>query len=220
MPDPDPLTLMFGADRHDVERGLRFAHIMLMVGQSQGNEALAGVMALADLLVSNGIITEEEFGAYRERALAQIAQMSQPRVRLAKLGDKYDERETAEIDCAARIHLCQARCCTFNFYLTVQDLDEGIARWDYGNPYWIKHEADGYCTHCEPATRACSIHAQRPHVCRLYDCRNDSRIWIDFDQRIPAPMEPPPKPIPIALAEPDLAKDLYSGQTGHSEPSS
>jgi hypothetical protein len=203
---------MIDVDRFEIERGLRFAHIMLMVGQSQGNEALAGVMALADLLVTNGVITEDEFVAYRERAIAQIGQMAQPRVRLAKLGDKYNEPQTAEIDCAARIHLCHARCCTFNFYLTVQDLDEGVAEWDYGNPYWIKHEEDGYCTHCDASTRACTIHAERPHVCRLYDCRNDSRIWIDFDARIPTPVEPPRKPIPIALAEPDLARDLFPPQ--------
>jgi len=209
MSNPQSEEGMVDEERLELERGLRFAHVMLMVGQSQGNEALAGVMALADLLVSNGVISEEEFVAYRRRASEQVGQMAQPRVRLAKLGDKYNEPKTAEIDCAARIHLCQARCCSFNFYLTVQDLDEGVAKWDYGNPYWIKHEADGYCTHCDPQSRSCTIHPQRPHVCRLYDCRNDDRIWIDFEARIPAPVEPPRKPIPIALAEPDLASDLF-----------
>jgi len=209
MSNGEPDDTMVNEERLELERGLRFAHVMLMVGQSQGNEALAGVMALADLLVSNGVITEEEFVEYRKRSVAQVEQIGQPRVRLANLGDKYDEPKTAEIDCAARIHLCQARCCTFNFYLTVQDLDEGVAKWDYGNPYWIKHESDGYCTHCDPQSRACAIHPQRPHVCRLYDCRNDKRIWIDFEARIPAPMEPPRKPLPIALAEPDLARDLF-----------
>lgn len=193
----------------DMERGLRFSHIMLMVNQSQGNEALAGLMALVDLLADKGVITGEEFGEFRERAGEQIEQIKQPKVRLANIGDKYAEARTVEIDCAARIHLCHARCCSFNFYLTAQDLEEGVARWDYGNPYWIKHEADGYCTHCDPATRACQIHTQRPHVCRLYDCRNDRRIWQDFDARIPAPMDPLPGPIPIALAEPDLARDLF-----------
>lgn len=197
------------AERFEYERGLRFAHIMMMVGQSQGNEALVAVMALVDLLVAKGEITGEEFDAYRARAQKQIANISQPKVRLSRLGDKYAEQNPVDIDCASRVHLCQARCCTFNFYLTVQDLDEGIARWDYGNPYWIKHENDGYCTHCDPTSRACTIHAQRPHVCRLYDCRQDLRIWLDFAARIPAPMEAAPGPISIALAEPDLAGDLF-----------
>src|SRR5262249_44554536 len=174
----------------------------------QGNEALAAIMALADLLVQKGIITGEEFDDQRAQAQEQVAGLSQPRVRLAQMGDKYADEQTAEIDCAARIHLCPARRWTLNFYLTTQDLDEGVARWDYGNPYWIKRGEDGYCVHCDPTSRACTIHPQRPHVCRLYDCRHDKRIWLDFEARIPAPMESPPGPLPIALAEPDLARSL------------
>ena len=195
-------------ESQETERGLRFAHIMLMVGQSQGNETLAAIMALADLLVEKGVIGGDEFDARRTQAQEHVSGMAQPRVRLANLGDKYTDSQTAEIDCAARIHLCQARCCSFNFYLTAQDLDEGVARWDYGNPYWIKRGEDGYCVHCEPGSRACTIHAQRPHVCRLYDCRQDTRIWLDFEARIPAPLEQAPGPLPIALAEPDLVRGL------------
>ncbi len=200
--------VMLDDQRLEMERGLRFAHIMMMVGQSQGNEALAAIMALADLLVGKGIISGEEFDQTRAQAQEQVAGMPQPRVRLANMGDKYADVRTAEIDCHARIHLCHARCCTFNFYLTAQDLDEGVARWDYGNPYWIKRQDNGYCVHCDPTNRACTIHAQRPHVCRLYDCREDKRIWLDFEARIPAPLEPAPGPLPIALAEPDLARGL------------
>jgi len=204
---PEPMT---DEDRLELERGLRFTHIMSMVNQSQGNEALAGIMALADLLVSRGVISGTEFEEYRARATEQISEMSQPRVRLANIGDKYTDEKSAEIDCASRIHLCHARCCTYSFYLTVQDLEEGVAKWDYGNPYWIKQEKSGYCTHCDPGSKACTIHAQRPHVCRVYDCRNDSRIWIDFEAGIPAPMPPLPGPMPVALAEPDLGRALFS----------
>ncbi|HKG26995.1 MAG TPA: YkgJ family cysteine cluster protein [Thermomicrobiales bacterium] len=195
----------------ETERGLRFAHIMMMVGQSQGNQSLAAIMALADVLVAKGVISEEEFDQAKARAQEHVEQMAQPRVRLATMGDKYKDEQTAEIDCHNRIHLCHARCCTFNFYLTAQDLDEGVARWDYGNPYWIKRGEDGYCVHCDPGSRACAIHAHRPHVCRLYDCRQDKRIWIDFEARIPAPMETPSGPLPIALAELDLARDVMTG---------
>lgn len=207
------------AELDEIERGFRFGHIMMMVGQIQGNEAMAAVMALVDLLVAKGEITGEEFETYRKRAQEQMAKISQPKVRLASLADKYADPETAEIDCASRLHLCQARCCSFNFYLSVQDVEEGVARWDYGNPYWIKHEADGYCTHCDPATRACTIHAQRPHVCRLYDCRTDKRVWIDFEARIPAPLEIPVKPIPVAFAEPGLSNDLMPRGTAKDLPS-
>jgi Fe-S-cluster containining protein len=160
-------------------------------------------MALASLLTKRGIIESEEFAAQCEAARDMLGTSVQPRVLLGNMGDKYAEGEAVEIDCASRIHLCQARCCTFNFFLTGQDLDEGVAKWDYGNPYWIRRRADGYCAHCDPDTRACGIHAARPHVCRKFDCRQDKRIWLDFERRIPAPPEAEPEgPAPIAMGVP------------------
>ncbi|MBI2911176.1 MAG: hypothetical protein HYY05_03470, partial [Chloroflexi bacterium] len=47
---PSPRGGIEGEVRQDLERGLQFAHIMLMVGQSQGNEALATLYALIALL--------------------------------------------------------------------------------------------------------------------------------------------------------------------------
>jgi Fe-S-cluster containining protein len=187
--------------REEVERGLRFAHVMLSVNQEQGNEAVAYVQALADLLVAKGIIRDEELEAPLEQARQEVEKVPMPRVRLSEMGDKYAEGESVEIDCENRIPLCQARCCTFRFFLTKQDLDEGVAKWDYGNPYWIKQAADGYCTHSDPTTRGCTIHAKRPHVCRKYDCRNDKRVWIDFEKRIPAPMPEQLGRVPVAMAE-------------------
>jgi hypothetical protein len=83
--------------------------------------------------------------------------------------------------------LCQARCCTLSFALSTEDLDEGVIRWDYGQPYLIRQRAsDGYCVHNDPDSHGCTVHAFRPRVCRSYDCRKDTRIWADFAQRIPA----------------------------------
>jgi Fe-S-cluster containining protein len=185
----------------EIERGLRFAHVMMTVNQDQGNEAVAYVQALADVLVEKGILKHEELEEPLEAARKEVAQVLMPRVRLADIGDKYAEGQAVEIDCLERLHLCLGRCCSFKFFLTKQDLDEGVARWDYGNPYWIKQASDGYCIHSDPHTRACTIHAQRPHICRQYDCRNDKRVWIDFEQRIPAPLQAITGDAPVALAE-------------------
>lgn len=107
------------------------------------------------------------------------------------LNDKY-EVEGADIPCAELMHLCKARCCKMAFPLSSRDLDEGIIRWDYGQPYMIRQRAsDGYCVHNVPETLGCSVHAHRPTVCRKYDCRDDTRVWIDYDQRIPAPLDAP-----------------------------
>jgi Fe-S-cluster containining protein len=190
----------------EVERGLRFGNLSMMVTRAHVNQTIVDSVALAELLMEKGLFSSEEFDAARERARAQVEALPQPRTFLTDLGDKYAEGETVEIDCANRIHLCHARCCSFAFILTGQDLDEGVARWDYGNPYWIRHGADGYCVHCDPATRACGIHAQRPHVCRKFDCRQDKRIWIDFEQRIPAPFDAPPPDPAIGMARPAFAR--------------
>jgi Fe-S-cluster containining protein len=105
--------------------------------------------------------------------------------------DKY-ELDGADVPCAELLHLCQARCCKLTFPLSTFDLDEGVIRWDYGQPYMIRQRAsDGYCVHNAPGTHGCTVHAQRPLVCRKYDCRDDVRIWADYEKRVPASPNPP-----------------------------
>ncbi len=103
-------------------------------------------------------------------------------------GGKY-EAESSSPPCAEVMHLCQARCCGFNFALSTEDLDEGVIRWDYGQPYLIRQRAsDRYCVHNDPESRRCTVHEHRPRTCRVYDCTHDPRVWIDFANRIPAPL--------------------------------
>ncbi len=111
------------------------------------------------------------------------------RVSLDVGGSKY-EAEPSTPPCDEVLHLCQARCCSFDFALSTEDLDEGVIRWDYGQPYLIRQRAsDRYCVHNDPATQRCTVHHHRPRTCRVYDCTNDPRVWIDFARRVPAPME-------------------------------
>lgn len=197
----DPIATIPPTARQVLERAFVFSNVMNAVNQDQGKETIACVQALTEVLLQNGIVRAAELEKSLKQARERIATHPLPAVRLANLGDKYSEGQTAEIDCASLVHLCKARCCTFKFYLTKQDLDEGAARWDYGNPYWIKQGGDGFCVHSDRATRVCTIHAQRPHVCRAYDCRKDKRVWIDFEQRIPAPMPETSGDAPVAMAE-------------------
>jgi Fe-S-cluster containining protein len=102
-------------------------------------------------------------------------------------GSKY-EATSPDIPCGELVSLCRARCCSLSFALSTEDLDEGVIRWDYGQPYLIRQRAsDAYCVHNHPDSHACTVHAQRPRVCRQYDCRKDERIWVDYEKRIPAP---------------------------------
>jgi hypothetical protein len=103
-------------------------------------------------------------------------------------GDKYaSDTVPVEIDCAARLPLCHAACCRLRVPLTRQDLDEGVVQWDADRPYLNRQRADGYCVHCDPVGHRCHVYERRPGLCRTYDCRNDRRIWIDFEGRIPNP---------------------------------
>ena len=106
-------------------------------------------------------------------------------VRLAMFRDKYVV-ESAAIDCAARIPLCGARCCSFEVTLSAQDVAERVLPFDIMEPYRLPRDANGRCA-CMNDEGACTVYEQRPGACRAYDCRHDPRVWLDFDARIPAP---------------------------------
>jgi Fe-S-cluster containining protein len=101
--------------------------------------------------------------------------------------DKYSLPAGEPIDCENRVALCKAACCRLNVLLSPQDLAEGIASWDPQRPYFNAQDAAGYCAHLDQPACRCSIYANRPAPCRLYDCRHDSRIWTSFENRIANP---------------------------------
>ena len=183
--------------RTEFERALRHLNLADLDVRNLVLELAAQVVTLthevsrrlppADDLATVEVAVAQEVGA----ALAEIRASDDgtSRVALHTGSDKY-AAVAVEIPCAELIPLCGARCCSFTFPLSTQDLDEGVIRFDYGKPYMIRQRSsDGYCVHSDPITRACDAHAARPGTCRSYDCRNDKRIWIDFENRIPAPRD-------------------------------
>ncbi len=159
---------------------------------SESERELADLRArfdkLIEVLVRSGALAEGH-----PALLAKVGELAvrevKPRVKLRMFADKY-AMKGVDIDCAARLHLCRARCCMFTFELTEQDLEEGRIAWEVTQPYKIRHEADDYCTHLDRKTGGCTVHAYRPGPCRGFDCRNDPRIWSDFENGVPAPMPP------------------------------
>lgn len=110
-------------------------------------------------------------------------------VELSSVEDKY--AVTGEpIDCETRLPLCQGRCCSFTVQLSRQDLEEGELTWDIDQPYQLPRLADGYCANLGREDGHCQRYEHRPATCRSYSCREDRRVWLDFDARIPAPMPP------------------------------
>lgn len=127
-----------------------------------------------------------------ERVTANAQQQVQPRYRLRLFTeDKYQIEEPA-IDCVARLPICKGRCCSFDFELTAQDVNENATEWEPDKPFLIRHEADGFCAHWDRGSGGCTNYEKRPTTCRTFTCHDDQRIWIDFDKRIAHPW--PPKP--------------------------
>jgi Fe-S-cluster containining protein len=123
--------------------------------------------------------------------LARMAQVeappTPPAIVLAEVADKH-QVASAEVDCAARMHLCHGRCCGFDVALSRQDLEEDRLRFRIDRPYWLAQGDDGYCVYQARDSGGCGVHARRPAACRSYSCRDDPRVWIDFERMIPAPM--------------------------------
>jgi Fe-S-cluster containining protein len=107
-------------------------------------------------------------------------------VRLAMFRDKY-QVPSADIDCAARIPLCRARCCSMEVTLSAQDVAEGGIPFDVTRPYALPRDPVTKRCACMDGAGACTIYEKRPGACRAYDCRHDKRVWVDFEARIPAP---------------------------------
>jgi hypothetical protein len=174
--------------RADLEEALRFLNHRATEGRIAQAEVLASIKALVDTLVAVGALPQGLYERRRQRNLeaATRAIDEQPAFKLAPPVDKYAVGPLPDIDCASLMPLCKARCCTLTVWCSSQDLDERVVQWDYARPYQIRRRDDGYCAHSEPAIHRCTIYAQRPAVCRTYDCREDPRIWRDFARRIPA----------------------------------
>ncbi|MEJ7597635.1 MAG: YkgJ family cysteine cluster protein [Kofleriaceae bacterium] len=201
-------------DKKDVEAGLRFLHVMGMQTKFDVFETSVRVLALLEEMISRGQVDirslEERQTRIKQQEMARSE--AQATVQVAPAIDKYTMTDLPQIDCEARIPLCGGRCCTLTFPLSFQDLDEGIVKWEYRRPYLIKHRPDGYCVH-STEQRGCNVYANRPSVCRSYDCRHDRRIWIDFENRIPAPYPASegPEPDPVLthndrMTEPTIDK--------------
>lgn len=174
--------------REDLERALRFLNNVVTQMRSELLQLGAQVVTLTRKLEERGAVVESEVLAALPDAVEEVRisdEVAPPlRVDIAEAaGDKHDV-ESPPIPCDELIPICQARCCTLTFRLSTQDLEEGVVRWDYGRPYWNRRREDGYCVHNQ--AHHCQVYQHRPRTCRTYDCRDDRRIWKDYQNRVPA----------------------------------
>jgi Fe-S-cluster containining protein len=179
-PDPQAPT------RHEIEDGLRLMHHHALQSQLANTEVASTLKALIDTLVASGALPPEEFERRRHREIdVHVDRLRErPTLRTAPAVDKYALEDLPDIDCASILPICKARCCKFTVCLSSQDLDERLMSWNYSRPYELRRNSDGYCVHSDGKTRGCTVYVHRPAICRTYDCRQDKRIWADFERRI------------------------------------
>jgi len=123
-------------------------------------------------------------------------------VRPSVVDDKYTV-ESPDIDCASLIPLCGARCCSFEVMLSKQDVLEKKLPFVVEQPYMLPRDPASKRCACMDAVGACTAYDYRPATCRTYDCREDRRVWIDYDRRIAAPLPEAIRPTAAAFEAPD-----------------
>jgi Putative zinc- or iron-chelating domain len=208
-PDEDLTSSPVDRDlRQEVAEGLLHVHRRLGAGTAKTLESAAFLYALVELLAEKGLIQIDELDERKAAVAARLARQFSDRGLGVMIQDpeydKYAFEQQVEIDCATRVQHCRAACCRLPFALSRQDLQEGIVRWDLAQPYVIAQRGDGCCGHLDAATLGCTIHAHRPVPCRAFDCRQDRRIWLDFEARIVNPLIERPD-WPRCLAGPEEA---------------
>jgi Fe-S-cluster containining protein len=166
-----------------VERGNLFAHTALTDQLVRTNEQAALLSGLIDYLIQQGVVQPAELKAVVEAVRAEAVE----RREVATLGvairvdGEAGGRPPVAVNCAERLHICQAVCCRLHFALTVEEIETGRMKWDLGKPYLNRQLQHGYCHQIDPDRKCCRIYADRPAVCRGYSCAGDGRIWKDFD---------------------------------------
>jgi len=171
-----------------VSGGFLYTHHRANANTSKTLEVTAFAYALIELLIEKGLLTEAELDERKRQVGQRLVRKFNQAGMAAEIQesaiDKYEFEGGPKIDCENRVHLCKAACCRLRFPLSAQDIEEGVVKWDLPHPYLIARGADGYCSHLERGGGHCAIYQHRPLPCRAYDCRNDQRIWADFDNKV------------------------------------
>ena len=177
--------------RDELAGGLRYTHARANANTGKLLEVASFAYAAIELLAEKELLQIEELDERKKsvagRLVAKFTDHGMGVVYQKPEYDKYTFDGEVRIDCENRLHLCRAACCRLRFALSKQDVEEGVVKWDFAQPYVIARGSDGYCQHLDRGQLGCSIHAHRPVPCRAYDCRNDRRIWADYENKVVNP---------------------------------
>jgi len=173
-----------------IAKGLKYSHIRINSNTSKTLESTSFLYALIELLVEKEVLTIEELNERKkqvaERLVKKFVESGIGLIYQDPEFDKYTFEQETHVDCLERLPVCKAICCKFPFALSRQDVEEGIIRWDFGRPYIIAHDEEGYCVHLDRETCQCNVRDNRPIPCRGFNCQDNKKwqVWSDFDRVI------------------------------------
>jgi len=175
---------------NELSSGFLYTHNRINANTRKTMEAASFLYALIELLEEKGIISIKEL----DNRKAKVAERLVKKFIESGIGlmyqdpeyDKYNFEHEANIDCESRLSICKAMCCRFPFALSRQDVEEGIVRWDFGKPYLVARDDDGYCIHLDRETYKCKIYENRPVPCRGFNCKDNEKwkVWLDYDKKL------------------------------------
>jgi Fe-S-cluster containining protein len=184
----------------EVERQLRHASFFVQASLEQQGRLISKLdvylTSLIDILLAGGMVDADDLqcavednraehtAAARARYQTNGALPAWPTVMVRHDDSDEPTAPDVEVDCAARMHVCHAVCCSLPFPLSAAEVEAGDVKWDLGHPYVIRQSAEGYCVHNDRSTGGCDVYDRRPGVCRGYSCAHDDRIWADFDNMV------------------------------------
>jgi Fe-S-cluster containining protein len=178
--EDDPLQRL----ERQVERASLYAHTAIGQNAIRLGDVEGFVFGLIDVLLAKKLVTSEEVEAAVAKVKTEMAKKKDyPSANVAMRVDpeSADETPFVPVNCAERIHICKAVCCKLHFALSQGEIESGKVKWDLGQPYYIRQETNGFCTHNNRETGGCGIYPDRPRICRTYSCAHDERIWKDFE---------------------------------------
>jgi Fe-S-cluster containining protein len=182
-PDENELRDKLGEIEAQMERSGLFSHTALSRQAERINEIESFLYGLIDTLNAKGLVEMDMLKEAVKRVREEtISKKEHFHIGVGIRVDQEEEQAGEPVNCQERLHIYQAVCCKLNFTLSVDEIESGTAKWDLGMPYFIRHNKAGYCTHIDSEKKCCSIYNDRPKVCQKYSCKNDERIWKDFDK--------------------------------------
>lgn len=176
-------TTLLNELEYQIERGSLFTHTVLTEQIMRQNENDSFLYGLIDYLSQKGLININELKTFVESVKKEIVEKKE----FATLGiairveTQEEMLKYSPVNCEERIHICKAVCCKLSFPLTINEVESGVLKWNLGKPYYNRRCTNGYCYHIQ-IDNTCSIYQQRPSICRKYTCRNDERIWSNFEK--------------------------------------